>query len=420
MQKQSIDIEFLKSAIENGIIDPSSLAELQEKIDMKKRNKYLAKHTNKIYQGKDGRWFTKAPVVEGGVIVSKRQKAFRSLKEAEDYIVSIYQMIEEDPTIKDIFGIVQNEKLANEEIMPSTYTRNWNDFKRFFPEFGKRQISSIEEYDIEDFLIEQKRKHKLTNKGYSNLTCCLRTIFRYARRKKMISFNIDEVIKNTDLGRNAFRKTEHDEYDDVFTDEEIYKLVNYVKLHTDNIYYLGFLLIFGTGLRIGELSSLKWEDYNGKSLKVTKTETAFIDKDGIYHCEISDHPKTIAGQRKVPIPSTMIWIMDKLKELNPDNEYIFVTYSFVKKKMVRARTDYFRKALLKLCEKVGLPRKTPHKIRKTYASILLDHGVAEKTILENMGHTNLSVTMNNYGRQRRSEEQRQSLVDNIQEFKIAQ
>ena len=408
----------MKSAIEDGIISPSSLAELQEQVDMKRKEKYLKKHKNKIYQSKDGRWFTRVPVVEGGVITGKRQKAFHTLKEVEDYVASIYQMIEEDPTVEEIYTIVQDDKLENDEIMPSTYTRNWGDFNRFFKEFGKRRISTVEEYDIEDFLIEQKRKYKLTNKAYSNLTCCLRCIFRYARRKRMISFNIDEVIKNTDLGRNAFRKVEHNEFDDVFTDEEINALVSYIKQHLDNIYYLGFLLIFGTGLRIGELSSLKWDDYNGNSLYINKTETAFMDKDGIYHCEIADHPKTLAGQRKVPIPSSMTWIMDRLKLLNPDNEFIFVTYNFSKKKMVRARTDYFRKHLIKLCNKVGIPRKTPHKIRKTYASILLDNGVAEKTILENMGHTNLSVTMNNYGRQRRTDDQRQQIIDNIEDFKI--
>ena len=89
---------------------------------------------------------TRVPVIENGVITGKRQKAFHTLNEAEEYVVSIYQMIEEDPTIREIYTIVQDDKLNNDEIMPSTYTRNWGDFNRFFEEFGQRRISTVEEY----------------------------------------------------------------------------------------------------------------------------------------------------------------------------------------------------------------------------------------------------------------------------------
>ena len=406
----------MKSAREDGIITDGFISSVHKIYDMNRRNKYLS--NVKIYHGADGRWFTRVPIIKNGVLIEKkRQKAFHTREEAEDYIVMIYKMLEENPTVEDIFKRVTDEKFEADEIVASTYMRNWNDFRRFFYDFGDRRISTIDEFDVEDFIYEQKRKHKLTAKGYANLTCCLRSIFRYARRKKMVSFSIDEVIKNIDFGKKSFRVIECDEFDEVFTDEEVELLADYFKSKSD-VYSLGLLLIFGTGLRIGELVSLNWNDYNGRTLMISKTETTYKDDEGKFKCEIKDRPKTRAGRRKVPVPSSMTWIFDRLKELSPETEFIFATYSSKERKMVRCRTDYFRKAMRSACKKIGIPHRPPHKIRKTYASILLDNSIGEKTITENMGHTDIKTTRRSYGRQRMSEEQRIQIVDSIEEFQI--
>ena len=49
------DLELLKYAVENGMINT---ALVQEKIEMQKREELLNKHPYKIYQGKDGKWYT--------------------------------------------------------------------------------------------------------------------------------------------------------------------------------------------------------------------------------------------------------------------------------------------------------------------------------------------------------------------------
>ena len=52
------DLELLKYAVENGMINT---ALVQEKIEMQKREELLNKHPYKIYQGKDGKWYTYLP-----------------------------------------------------------------------------------------------------------------------------------------------------------------------------------------------------------------------------------------------------------------------------------------------------------------------------------------------------------------------
>ena len=59
------DAELLKYAVENGMIDT---ALVQEKIEMQKREELLNKHPYKIYQGKDGKWYTYLPDKKNGRI----------------------------------------------------------------------------------------------------------------------------------------------------------------------------------------------------------------------------------------------------------------------------------------------------------------------------------------------------------------
>lgn len=65
-----------------------------------------------------------------------------------------------------------------------------------------------------------------------------------------------------------------------------------------------------------------------------------------------------------------------------------------------------------------ITQKSPHKVRKTYASILLDNQIPDKNIIELMGHTDITCTKEFYSRDRRSNEKKAELLDAIPEFRI--
>ncbi|MCD8370474.1 MAG: tyrosine-type recombinase/integrase [Clostridiales bacterium] len=73
--------------------------------------------------------------------------------------------------------------------------------------------------------------------------------------------------------------------------------------------------------------------------------------------------------------------------------------------------------LPRLCNKPGIYRKSPHKIRKTYGSILLDSHVDNRMITDQMGHTDIGCTENYYHRNRKSIEQKTHILSDIPEFK---
>ena len=76
--------------------------------------------------------------------------------------------------------------------------------------------------------------------------------------------------------------------------------------------------------------------------------------------------------------------------LNPFSEYVF------EKNGERIHTQAIRMRLRRICDKLHIYRKSPHKIRKTYGSILLDNRIDSRLIIGQMDHTNILCTEQHY------------------------
>ena len=64
------DAELLKYVIDNGMIDTAYVRDI---IEMQKRKEILDKHPYKIWEGKDGKWYTYLPDEENGRVLKKRK-----------------------------------------------------------------------------------------------------------------------------------------------------------------------------------------------------------------------------------------------------------------------------------------------------------------------------------------------------------
>ena len=372
----------MRYALDNNIID---LSYVQEKIEMTKRKELLEKHPYKISQGKDGKWRTYVPDKESGRKMIKKN----TQKAVEDAVITFWKAEMENPVVKDIFFEWIDRKLETGEIKKPTYERYKIDFERYFQVFGERKIKSVTEDEIEDFVLDCITQFHLTQKAYSNLRIIIYGIFKRARKKKYVQFGITEVISNMEMSRKIFKSSRKADYEEVFDDEEFEKLEKGLIENLD-LTNLGLLLMLFTGIRVGELAVLKWDDYDGSSIKILRTETRFKDNTGKYAYEVKETPKTEAGIREVVIPPQCKWIIRKMRCINPFGVYMF------EKNGKRLKTYIFRKRLYYICDKIGIPRRSPHKIRKTYASKLIDADVEEAIIRAQMGHTDIKTTKDYY------------------------
>ena len=390
--------ELLKYAVENGMID---LSYVQEQNEMKKREELLKKHPYKIWEGKNGKWYTHLPDETKGRILKKRT----SKEDIESLIIEYWKEKEINPTVDNIFTEWIESKMNRQEISKSTKDRYERQYEQCFEDFGKKKIKSVSEYDIEDFLLNSINTNNLTRKGFSNLRTIIFGIFRYAKKKHYISYSITEVISDIEISKKSFRKNIRNDDEQVFMLDEIPKISQYLEQNQD-IINLGILLLFKTGLRIGELAALKKCDIQGNIIHVNRTEVSY-EENGNNVYVVKDFPKTEAGIRDVIIPSNCQWIMKKIKALNPFGEFVFMNGEG------RIRTYVFRNRLRTACKHSNVKQKSPHKIRKTYGSILLDDGLAESLIVSQMGHTDIKTTKEYYYKNRRNAEQIKNELDKV-------
>ena len=215
--------ELLKYAVDNGMIN---LSYVQEQIEMTKRNELLKKHPYKIWEGKDGKWYTYLPDKEKGRILKKRS----TKKYIEDIIIS-YLKSTEIILIETVFDEWLSNKLKYNEIQKQTYDRYKTDFYRFFyqTDLVKKDIRKITEDDLENFIRESIRSKQLSRKAFSGLRLILIGIFKYAKKCKYTEISITQFLGDLELPKKCFSKNITKAEESVFTDDEVEKISVYIK-----------------------------------------------------------------------------------------------------------------------------------------------------------------------------------------------
>lgn len=389
--------DLLKYALENGIIDVDTI---QNKIEMNERKKYLKSHNFQIWQGKDLKWYTYLPDEVKGRVLKKRT----TKKALEDLIVSFYKEQAEDPTVESVFEDWLEFK--SKQVSKATIDRYKRQFIQCCEVFGKRKIRYITESDIEDFITDAIIDYKLTAKGYANLRTLLYGIFKRAKKLGLIKFSITTTVKDIDLSRNIFRRVYHEDDELVFMEDELPKVYEVLENSPDLI-NLGILLMFKSGMRIGELVALRKEDIQDNCIYVRKTETRYTEN-GFTYYEVKDAPKSFAGIRRVIIRDSDKWILQRIRSINPFGEYLFEING------ERMHTPQFRTRMQTICKHAKVVRKSPNKIRKTYASIMIDSGVNESLLIGQIGHTDISTTKNHYYKNRKNLEEKAKIINAVQ------
>lgn len=397
------DRELLNYAIENGIISRDNI---QEQIEMNERKRYLEQHNYEIWKGKDERYYTYLPdkhTKSGRKLLKRTNKS-----SIEDAIVDYYKNIANEPYIEDVFNMWIGSKLKYGEIQRQTYDRYSSDYDRYI---RKTLISEIEfrfitEDLLEEFIKTTIHSMNLTSKAWSGLRTLINGIFKYGKKKGYTTISITSFMGDLDLSKNIFTKKYIDDRLKVFTSEEENLIADYICNQKPSLLLYGVLLSFQTGMRIGELSSLEWSDVDGKSIKITKTEIRYKDNNGKYVFEVRDFPKTDAGNRNIIITQRTVELLQKIKNISgSQNGYIFL------KSGQRMHGHAFTDKLYRICDDLGIQRRSSHKARMTYGTHLIDAGVPDNITISQMGHTDIKTTRAFYYYNNKSKEEAERIIE---------
>ena len=267
-------------------------------------------------------------------------------------------------------------------------------------------ISEIRKSDLIRFIKLNINRYNLSQKSYASLRTLIIGVFKYAKTEQMTTLSISSFFRDLSLSRNLFKRKEKPDQEEVFTIAEEKALTDYFRAHP-TVHNLGLLLMFEAGMRVGEMCVLRPEDALSDGIMVKATEIYYKDENNKYVFEIKHSPKGGANDRLIAIPPQTQSIIKRLRLLNPDGEYLFMHRG---KRIHSTRFNYW---LYKACDAVGIPKRSTHKIRKTYATALFDADVENSIIKHQMGHSNIKTTIDHYYRDRTTPEYKAEQITKV-------
>jgi integrase len=170
-----------------------------------------------------------------------------------------------------------------------------------------------------------------------------------------------------------------------FSKDEIERILKVFKERKEN--YLGFVkFLFITGCRFGEATGLTWDKVDFEEDHVLISESLSKDPRGSY--------KKIQKERKnggfILFPMD-VDLREILKNQPRINDYVFLTVRGKNIDPVAFRNQYWQPYL----EEAGVPFRSPHKTRHTFASVAIKQGIPLTDVACLMGDT-VPTVMKNY------------------------
>ena len=243
------------------------------------------------------------------------------------------------------------------------------------PRFGA--METITENDVQLFVID-KCISGLAKKTVKDMVAVLKSIVKYGNKHGIFQFNEWEIEYPTNTKSRSLPTLS-------LNHQRI--LMRYL-IEQPNAQNIGVMLALCTGMRIGEVCALKWEEVDFAQ----KTITVKYSVGRIYNCEskstekIHSSPKTQNSCREIPISKQLF---QALKTVRKQSKSPYVVGVSTQSKEPRSYRDYFNRLLKRL----GIPHLVFHVSRHTYATeITLSHGVPLETVSKMLGHSRISTT----------------------------
>lgn len=354
----------------------------------------MAKRGDNIRKRKDGRWegrYKKGRAADGSIIYgSVYGKTYKEAKEKMASIISHPLQLATPKGQGKTFGEVLNLWMDNNRVRLKGGTinkyQNLID-THIMPELGLTKVNELSATRINTFLDAKISRGRIDGSGglsasyVRSIMLVINAAIKYAVSEQLCS-----PLK-TPICKPSADKTELS----ILSSEEQKKLEASL-LNNFDLTGAGIYISLHTGLRIGEVCSLAWNDIDMNKRVIHVRHTVARIRSGNSASStilIIDTPKTKASKRDIPISSTLLPILLKLKTLSSKGFILTGTSEFI-----NPRTFEYR--YHKILDDCGITSVNYHALRHTFATRCVEAGVDIKSLSEILGHGDVSVTLNTY------------------------
>ena len=264
--------------------------------------------------------------------------------------------------------------------------------------FGSQKINQINTMDAKSWIIKLQSDDKKSYSSIHTIRGVVRPAFQMAYeadliRKNPFDFELNNFLINDSIKRDALTAKQEREFLKFIKQDEHF-----------SVCYDGMLILFKTGLRIGEFCGLTLSDIDVKERTINVDhQLQYVGNKGKY----IEKTKTSAGTRVLPMSDEVYdafrrvianRVKPKVEEMIDDYTGFLFLDNRGKPMMPYQWEKRFQHSVEKYNKiyKIQLPIITPHVCRHTYCTNMAKRQISVETLKYLMGHSDISVTSGVY------------------------
>lgn len=365
--------ELLKTAINCGIL---SLEDVRSQVEImeRQRSEILKAHPYKIWESKDGKWYT---YVADYSKPNNRRLIKKSSRDAiEDYIC-------DGPEVKIVpttFGAAYKEwrEVHDRTLCSNSVVRYETDYARFFE--GKsilgRNLATLTKSDIEAFIFESIRDQRLCPSAAKKLYEYMHDTILYALEKDYITRDPMQFLRMRDFTQRCYI-SERAKKEQTISKSDSEKILEQIqKDHNEKPDYIpSYAVEFAmlTAMRVGEIAALRWSDFSEKGVIIVRCSEKFDRKTGKYYIDDTKN----RCERVVPVTDQMRRLLYLVKVHGNGSEFIFGGI----------HADTISSCMENKCKQAGVMYHGIHACRKTINSNMKRYGASGMMACSILGNT---------------------------------
>lgn len=408
MSDNLIDLSLLKLLTNNGKIDVDAIVTQLKQMDI--RQKYLDMHTCKLWLASDGYWKTKVKESDGRYrLIKKKDKS-----DLEDAVIKYYKRLsQKDNSFKARFNVwIDRQRECGRS--ENTILKYKSDYRRFYEGYPIEQldINDIDDIILGKHILEVLKAKDIRWRALKDIIGYTSGVFDKAVRDKVIPESPLKYIDLPIFKKYCYISPVKTTTQRTLTEKDTHTLmerIRHPRAHNINrICCFAIELAIYTGMRVGELAALKWEDVIlEESLLIIRRSEKF---DRATKTSVISTTKT-GKERLFPLVEDIKNLLFRIRSYESEQgwlgEYIFMDADG---RVTKSKISDTTRNITMSKDFSGV--KSIHAIRRTFNSRLKCNGVSTTIASNLLGHTE-RVNEQNYTYDISEMEEKKRLVEQI-------